>query len=312
LNYQEDDSMEVEAWQIEDYRLLTDEDLFSRLREVNIFLDHDTFHKYIQNCEDPEDLTALLAENLADVIEKDKIYLPVFELWRRFANDRQSLSIFCDEFDRRVELYDIGSIDPHFSLEDSIYHLQRFFEENKHSTPSPQALFHYISDRMANDLESFLYEYISDQIEMQNSNYAFDLIEGFEPFITMPKWFHLLRAKLSFYFGMQEIEEVLALLIIDLRSLDLEFGFEMMDFCRLIERQDLCIPVAKQIIKALELEKDFQELLVELLHFFQERNSEVVTKIQHMLDKRDFSMHQEIQKDDPDVHEIWQILIKES
>lgn len=310
LNYQEDDSLEVEEWQVEDYRLLSNEELFDRLHGANIYLDQDTFLRYVQNSQDPEDLTTILTQDIFDMMEKDKIYLPIFELWRRFASDRQSLSIFCDDFDRKVEMYDIGSIEPHFALEDSIYHLQCLLEENQKYAPSPQALFTYVSDRMANDLESFLYEYISDQIEMQNGNYAYELVERFEKFVNEPKWFHLLRAKLAYYFDTQELDEVLAILLEDLKCLDLEFGFEMLDLCQLVEKKELFMPISKNLLKAIVTEKDFQELLVELIYYFQESNRpQSVTQLQQILERRSIVSDRELHKDDADLHIVMQIIL---
>ena len=108
LNYQEDPTLAVESWQVQDYRGFSLEDLFNQLKEINIHLDKPSFEIYVENTEDPEDLTQLLSEDVENIKTQDQVYLLVFELWRRLAARKPSVSLFCDELDRKIEEYDRG------------------------------------------------------------------------------------------------------------------------------------------------------------------------------------------------------------
>ena len=81
LNYQEDPTLTVEPWQVLDYRDFSSEELFGQLKEINIHLDKPSFEMYIDNAQDPEDLTQILSEDLTDVRKQDQVYLLIFELW---------------------------------------------------------------------------------------------------------------------------------------------------------------------------------------------------------------------------------------
>ena len=71
-------------------------------------------------------------------------------------------------------------------------------DENVDSGANPHELFTSVVNGCAQDVESFLYDFIQTQIEHQNNNYAQELIEGFRPFVKDEKWFELLEAEVLF------------------------------------------------------------------------------------------------------------------
>ena len=72
----------LETWQVEDYRSVSLEELFKRLKERKIDLDKPLFFKLAEECETPEDLANLLVES-DDRRIYDPIYLLLFEIWRK-------------------------------------------------------------------------------------------------------------------------------------------------------------------------------------------------------------------------------------
>ena len=116
------------GWQVEDYRQLSTKCLFSNLRGLGIYLDKPTFLCYVDSCEDPEDLLMLLTESMEASV-CDRVYLHIFELWRRLAYDRPTMTLFCDELDCKIGQYEIGQLDA-TALEDTVYKLLQFFVIN--------------------------------------------------------------------------------------------------------------------------------------------------------------------------------------
>ena len=106
INWLEDPSIDVEAWQVEDYRKISYEELFERLEKLGISLTQESFFIYSENVSTPEQLLEFLWIHDDEAKEYDQAYLIIFELWRRLLPEKQSLSIFCDELDYRIELYD--------------------------------------------------------------------------------------------------------------------------------------------------------------------------------------------------------------
>lgn len=110
LNAAEDPLIQAESWALEDLRALPLEELFARLNRRGVQLDRSRFLEFANKCDTPEDLTDLLLPDEEDKA-RDPFYLIVFELWRRLLPERPSLSIFCDELDYQIALYDQEQIE---------------------------------------------------------------------------------------------------------------------------------------------------------------------------------------------------------
>lgn len=196
LNAAEDPTLKADPWALEDLRALPIDDLFSRLKKYKIELDKRAFLHFSEQCDTPEELTDLLLHDEATENTRDPFYLAVFELWRRLIPEKQSLSIFCDELDHRIALYDQGNLDNDEPIQEALANLLEVFDENADSGADPEEILIAISDYCAHDLESFLYDYISDLFDSGNSLYASELIEGFSLYATEPLWFDFLRVRL--------------------------------------------------------------------------------------------------------------------
>ena len=102
INWLEDPSIGVQPWQVEDYRVLSTADLFSKLEKLKIPLNEESFLLYVESSDSPEELVECLCLDDEDLEISDQSYLLLFELWRRLIPEKESLSIFCDELDRLI------------------------------------------------------------------------------------------------------------------------------------------------------------------------------------------------------------------
>ena len=92
MNLKQNPNMPVKSWQVKDYRKLTEEDLFNAFEKDQCFLDKQTFLSYVDESDSPEELAETLFHQL-DILEKEQRFLYIFELWRRLASHKQTLSI---------------------------------------------------------------------------------------------------------------------------------------------------------------------------------------------------------------------------
>src|SRR5947208_7129015 len=109
LNWLRDRSLPVEQWQVENYRNLPIETLFKNLTHLEINSDRISFLSLTEEFDNPEELTeAFFTDNSPDPKKFDQAYLNIFELWRRLVPEKLCLSIFGDELDYQIDLYDQG------------------------------------------------------------------------------------------------------------------------------------------------------------------------------------------------------------
>lgn len=196
LQAAEDPSVRAEKWALEDLRLTTLDNLLARLSKYQVQPEKASFVQFASQCETPEELADLLCPDTLQEEARDPFYLIVFELWRRLLPERQTLSIFCDELDHQISLYDQGLLDSDESIQDTLNNLLEVLEENEDSGIDPENIFGSISEYCAQDLMDFLYDYISDLLDGGNTLYASELIEGFYPYAIDKLWFDFFRIRL--------------------------------------------------------------------------------------------------------------------
>lgn len=253
--------LEVDEWKVTDYRALDLEDIFDQLDELDIEIDPNEFLDLANDYDTPEDLIQDLAEDL-DGDQYDQASLLLFELWRRLLPEKLCLSIFCDELDHQVFLYEQRFAENEEAIEDILANLEMLLDDYTDQGASPIQVFQSVTSNSATDIENFLYDYIATQINSGNSAYAAELIESFEDYVTSSKWFNFYRARL-----MADIDPLGSNLI--LRDLvedaegeyDLEFNFALLTFLIQQGDQDLFRRIVKVTVPLLEVEEDFQDLL---------------------------------------------------
>lgn len=311
MNWLNDSNISVEPWQVEDYRNLTSETIFDRLKLQDIYLDKVSLMALAEQHETPEDLTDYLLSDLdADVMTQDQVYLLVFELWRRFLPEKPCLSVFCDELDHQIYLYDSGKIEHIESLQDSLANLAIVLDENTDQGNEPALIFETICSGCANDLESFLYDFIAEQLEENNQSYASELLDDFEEYVKDPKWFNFLRARLLSADDSAGSNALIRKLIQEDTTPDLEFFLEVLAFMVQMGQEEDFLRLVKRTVPLLECEEDFQDLLTICADFYHRLDhDEVESAIQNILKKRSQNPSETIMDfRDPDIDTLFKVM----
>jgi hypothetical protein len=304
----DDPSLEVQPWQVEDYRMLQEEELFARLENLGISLNHELFLNASFSYDTPEDFADSLTvgKSISDKT-RDQIFLLLFELWRRFTPEKLSLSIFCDELDRQISLFDQGMLESDESMQDVITHLQTLLDENIDEGAKPTEVFQAVSRYCFHNLEDFLYDYTLLQMELGNESYAAELIEGFVTYLKGSKWFELLQIH---YLALSDIPEALEQLkkVVQkaLKEDDIEFNLDILAFMAQIGDEKDFSKLVKKTIPLLEIEEDFQDMLTtckDYYHFldFDEKEQEIDIILQK---RKNVPISQILDKNDPQIAEL--------
>lgn len=293
MNWLADPTMSVEPWQVEDYRHLPIDQIFENLSQLGLQLDKEHFLSLTDEVDTPEELTALLLDDVEPAPAAslyDRIYLHLFELWRRYASDKPCLSIFCDELDQQMHLYDTDKKDRDEAIQDAISNLQTILDENTDKGADPHDVFLLITSNCAHDLESFLYDYISDQLDNENDVYASDLLDGFKGYVTDVRWFEFLQTRLMMLSHKSDGSRHLERLIDHYGDdRDLEFNLELLAFMVKAGNREIFAKLVKKTIPLIETERDLLDLLdicADFYHFLdmeaQERAiKKIITKRAH-------------------------------
>jgi len=289
MNWVLDPTLKVEAWQVEDHRAIPTDQLFERLEDMDIRLDKSYFTAFADSADNPEDLTEnMLHDSSDDLAMQDQVYLIVFELWRRLLPERPCLSILCDEIDHQIHLYDQNQANNE-EIVDALANLQVILDENADEGADPHEVFECINSGCANDIESFLHDFISEKIDDANYSYASELLEGFGSYLKDAKWFEFLRARLVAVNDPDEANRIVKeLMNMKEAEADLDFNFEILSFLAVIGERDTFERLVKQSAKLLENEEDFQTLIAISAEFFHRLDREMIEKsLQAFLKQRE-------------------------
>lgn len=263
MNWLHDSALKVEPWQVEDYRSLRLDTLFDKLKQKEIFLDRISLLALAENVDTPEELTDdLLADYELDAASQDQVYLVIFELWRRLIPEKPALSIFCDELDHQIHLYDKGESQNPEAIQDALANLQVILDENTDVGVSPLEVFESVGAGCANDVESFLYDFIAEQIDHNNYSYAAELLDGFRNYVRDTRWFEFLNTRLVAVSDPEQANLLIRKLVREAaKEPDLEFNLEILAFMVQAGEHDIFVNLVKQTLGLLELEEDFHDLL---------------------------------------------------
>lgn len=285
LNAAEDPTLKADPWALEDLRSLPIDDLFSRLKKQKVQLDKRSFLHFSEQCDTPEELTDLLLPDDASEHVRDPFYLVVFELWRRLIPEKQSLSIFCDELDHRIDLYDQGKLENDEPIQDALANLLEVFDENADSGADPEEILIAVSDYCAHDLESFLYDYISDLLDSGNSLYASELIEGFSLYATEPLWFDFLRVRLLAFTDIGDANLAMHRLLEG--ELELPLILEMLRFLSANGEHELFKLAVKKALPLLTSQDELIDVMRLIADFYRRLDEDEKEKeVQKILDLR--------------------------
>lgn len=269
LSWLSDPSIQVEPWQVENYREMSLPLIFSRIKHIGYHLDKESFNALAESYESPEDLVdELTADDEIEPKKEDQLYLLLFELWRRFEKEKPSLSIFCEELDHQIHLYDQGALKSFEEIQDLFSKLQLILEENSEEGADPESILQMIGHGCANDIEGFLYDFVAEQIESGNYSYAQDLLDSFSDYTSDKKWFDLLRVRLIANTEPRQAPSALESLSESaLESTDLEFCLEVLSESIYEGDKDLFLQLVKHCIPLLQCEEDLQDLVSTCIEF---------------------------------------------
>lgn len=270
LNTLDDQHLECEPWQKEDLRTFSDEQLFSKLKLLGLSIDVDNFHRFSDVCDTPEELTECLVTDSENDVLHDQLYLIIFELWRRFYHEKQSLSIFCDELDHRIFLYDKKELENDELIQDALASLEEILDENVDEGEDPKKVFENFCQYCAHDIPDFLYDYIFQQIESENELYAKELLEGFYPYVKDGTWFDFLQIMLN----PENLTELDALISHLKKEPNLDLQFQILDFLSGNQAPSLFIKLIKQTLPLIKTEQDYQDLLKLTLEYYSRLDEE--------------------------------------
>lgn len=290
MNWEQDPATPVEPWQVQDYRKMDIEALFKELEDLGIFLDRVGFIASAEHVDTPEQFAE---ESItADVVsesQQDHIYLLIFEIWRRLVPEKLCLSIFCDELDYQIEQYDKGTLTDEEALQDALAMLAVVLDENIDEGVDPQEAFSSLCAGCAQDVEDFLYNYIADQIDNTNESYASELLDDFGLFVTEPKWFDLLQARLILLADEQQARALMYNIVsLALNGKDLEYQLEILSILVKTGDKKLFTSLVNHTLSVLKTEEEFQDLLcicIEFFHYLDQERQELA--IQEILKKRE-------------------------
>lgn len=312
MNWLNDPKLPVEPWQVEDYRALHTPTLFERLFQFSIQLDRTSFIAFAEECDSPEELAEhLIGDKSFDAKTEDQIYLLVFELWRRLLTEKPSLSILCNELDYQIYLNDKGEAAHLTGLQDALANFALLLNENVDEGLSPQEAFKLIAPYFANDIESFLYDYIYDLIDEDNESYAQDLLDNFAPYLKGNKWFELLYVRLIEHSNARLADKMLTHLMEDyLDENDLNFNLELLNFMVDSGNMNDFKSLMEKSMKLIQKEEDFNDLLNLCIDYFHRLDKEKLEQETQALLTSRSSIHPEktVSQNDADVKKLAKIL----
>lgn len=309
VNWQLDPMSGVEPWQVEEYRKVPADELFARLAGIGVPVEYAQFMALADSEESPEDLAeTLLPDDIQDQETADQIYLIVFELWRRLLSERQTLSIFCDEWDHQIDLYEAGHLDSMEGLGDVLNQFSSILEETKDEGEDPKALYESILQGCAHDVEAFLYDFSLAQIQEQNIPYAEEIVENFIPYVKDKHWFKLLNLQILAKTDPSEASRLTPALVKDCQALqDLEFNLEFLAFLATQGQEDKPFTqLAKLIVPQLSIEEDFWDFLSSAEDYFHYKDAEDKEEWVKALRARRFKNDPDLlfSAQDPDLQEL--------
>jgi len=307
LSWAEDPSKKVYPWQVENYRLLSEQEIYKRLRALGIALDAERFLVYAESAETPEDLVDCLWLNEEDSLGQDQAYLLLFELWRRRFPDRKTLSIFCDELDYLIEQFDKGDFQNDEKIQEMLTELEDILDQTVDQGGDPVTVFKTICDFCAHDLPSFLYDYIAEQIDLENELFASELLEGFHEFLISEKRFDFLRARLFVSTNPDEANMMFHNILENLlEEKDNDLLFEIIRY--LVRQGDapIFMKAVRQLLAELKTEAEFQELLAHVAEYYrcldQEEEEKAVQNI--LVNRSGKTLSQPLDPSDKGLHSL--------
>lgn len=312
MNWVLDPTLDVEPWQVEDYRVLSLDTLFEMLEDKEIYLNKASFKGFAEAIDTPEELTEALWGDFSDDAKAyDQVYLIIFELWRRLLPEKPCLSVFCDEIDYQIHAYDRGMVVNVEAIQDALANLQAILDENVDNGAHPIEAFEGIEAGCANNIGMFLHDFIAEQIDNDNFSYANDLLDGFNNYLEDMPWFEFLRARVLAKNDPFEANQMIKQLIKSKAyEPDLDLNLEILSFLVRNGEKETFERLIRQTTDLLEVEEDFQVLIAICADFYHRMDQEKVEEsLQKLLSQRQkHDPEQKFDLRDPQMIEFFKII----
>lgn len=255
---EEDVEVKKKPWRLWDYTQFSLEQLFSMVAKEGILLPKEHFIFYGESCDSPEELLECLWVHDGNVDGQERVYLLFFELWKRLVPEKRCLSIFFDELDTVISLFDLGHLLEEERMRNLLAELEDILQEGAQSNTSSSELFSY----SAHDVEEFLYDYIAMLLDEGQENLASLFITAFKKHVPNKLWFSLLQVRLLALSGSKEYHSSLLRVMEEAEEKgDVLFLQEIGLFLAEGQEWDLFFFWAEKVIFSLQTEEDLQDLL---------------------------------------------------
>lgn len=298
---------DLQPWQTENYREKNTNELFQELNQLGINISFEDFEAYRKSFETPEEILETLAKE-RETLEKDRIFLIIFELWRRLFPEKRSISIFCDELDYQMMAYDMEKPS---EIQDALAYLQQLLDDHVDKGMTAEQSFNLIQVFCANDIEDFLFDYILQEIDVGNQSYASDLLDGFKQYMPDQTGFGYLQARVEILQDPEEGYHQLEKLIQKISpEISLDLIEEMIFFLANTGNHSLFYQLAKKTLPLLKVEEDFKEFLEACYaHYdYLELKDQSLAIAQLFYNREHIDSETPLDKSDPGIHEMTSIL----
>ncbi len=264
----------VLSWQIADLREVTLDALFQDLNKLGCNLDKQTFLVYAEECDSPEDMVEIVssAQEEEEPELLDRIYLILFELWRRLIPERPSISILCDELDRAIFSYDLGHEDAEI-VWDALEPVLEIVQLSVDQGMNVQEAFGAIEANCAHDLRRFFTDFILDLLDSRSIQDAEDLFNRLKPLFDKNPWTWLIEAR--FIIKQKPIEAKAlfrkAVTAAKEGSYPTAFFAEAAQALRWIEDDTLLVPILDSAFRSIQSHEDgctYLEILSDAVSFY--------------------------------------------
>ncbi len=256
----------VEPWQIINYRDFSLKQLFTGLNELISELNCDNFKDYASKFESPESF----AHNLSEVApeNKEKIYLYIFELWRRLV-DKKTISIFCDELDHIIDDYNENKNTNEKIIYSTLSDLIDILNYNVDIGENQNKMFACIKRHLSNKLESFICHFLHDQLNNGNKESASELLHDFSDYIENNIWFDFLKIKKIETFASKSSVALMSSFLKNLHEKpNLDIYFDLLSHLITIGDYNLFADVCMESLKLIKNKEQFTKLLNIILDYY--------------------------------------------
>lgn len=289
----------AKEWEARDFRKLGTEGLFQELKKLSIPVENTHhFEEVAGQFDTPEEMSEAFVKE-TKTKEPDHSFLVIFELWRRLLPEKRTVSTFCDELDRQINLYENEGDDP-LQVQDILEYFKQILDDNTDAGNDPLDVFNTLQGFCGNNLEAFLYDYILEQIHDNEIDYAGELLESFYPYVPDPTWFDYLVARLEMIVelevGFKRLERVIE------KVNDIDLAIEVLVYLSEI-RNPHFETLAQKASSLLKSEEDFLELLSCCALYYESKD------IQTLIENRPEHLQgSPLTQDDPDLLALHKII----